>query len=144
MGRSNEFHGGATGGPGDGTIQMDLEPVTAHVVAQYHAAHGGSSFFVHGGERAHHGWSVGGLQGMPETTVPSQTISPDQWQAHRDAVRSKISAPTAVAGSWAENGNSVMDASNVVGAREEAASLQRHREERAVWNLHENKEEDLR
>jgi len=123
---------------------LDIEPVTAAVVAQYHNAHGGSSFYVHGGGRADHGWSVGGLQGAPETSVDSPRITPEDWQRHRDRVRAQVTDKNAIAGTWVEDGKSVMDASNAVQSREDAKALQAARNQRAVYNLHENREEDLR
>lgn len=142
MSRNEELHKGIHGS--DGTVQLDLEPVTAHVVAQYHNANGGSSFYVHGGERATQGYSVGGLHGVPETTVSSPTISASDYQSHRDKVRKSVKDKDAVAGTWVEDGKSVMDASNVVTSREDAKKLQKARGERAVYDLNTAKEVDLR
>lgn len=126
------------------TYQADLEPVTAEVAAQYHNTHGGSSFYVHGGDRAVEGYVVGGLEGAPETHVDGEHITADEFQAHRDRVRSQVSDSNAVAGSWAEDGRSVLDASNVVQTAEEAKRLQVARDERAVYNLSAGREENLR
>lgn len=139
MSRNSELH---TGIHGD-SYQADLEPVTAHVVAQYHNANGGSSFHVHGGERAKSGYAVGGLEGAPES-VGSDPLTADEWQSHRDRVRSSVKNPQAIAGTWNEGGKSVMDASEAVASRDEAKRKQIDRGERRVYNLGSGQEEDLR
>ena len=141
MGRNAELHAGISAARG---VQLDMEPVTAHVAAMYHNQHGGSSFYVHGGARAAEGYAVGGLEGAPETTYDSPTITPEQYQAHRDRVRANVKDENAVAGSWVEDGKSVMDASNVVLNRDQAKTLQTKRGERAVYNLTSGEEENLR
>jgi hypothetical protein len=123
-------------------FQADLEPVTAHVAADYHNTHGGSSFFVHGGDYATSGYAVGG-SGIPETTIHRPTLTPDEYQSHRDRVRAGTKDPGAVVGTWVENGKSVLDASTVVQSRQFAKSLQKKRGERAVFNLNTGREEDL-
>jgi hypothetical protein len=123
-------------------FQADLEPVTAHVAAQYHNAHGGSSFFVHGGNPAISGYAVGGA-GIPERSIDREHLSPEEMQEHRDHVRQKTSDPDAVAGTWVEDGKSVLDASTVVHDRQFAKHLQVKRGERAVYNLNTGREEDL-
>jgi len=142
MSRKSELMAGIHGP--DGSVQLDLEPVTAHVVAQYHNANGGSSFAVHGGERARDGWAVGGLEGTPESSVDSARISPEDYQSHRDKVRTSVKHPDAIAGTWVESGKSVMDASQAVLDRSTAKHLQIHRNQRAVFNLKTGKEENLR
>lgn len=144
MGRNAELAAGYHGSRDVSGVQLDMEPVTAAVVAQYHNANGGSSFYVHGGKRADEGYSVGGLGGAPETTIDSPTITPEQYQAHRDRVRDSVKDPNAIAGSWVEDGKSVMDASNAVIDRDDAKALQTSRNERAVFNLKAGKEENLR
>jgi acyl-CoA synthetase (AMP-forming)/AMP-acid ligase II len=139
MGRNDELRNGI-----QDSVQTDLEPVSAHVVAQFHNSHGGSSFYVHGGERATEGYSVGGLHGVPATVVDSPTITPAQFQEHRDKVRKAVKDRDAVAGTWVEDGKTVMDASNVVTDRDRAKRLQVSRGEKAVYNLSEGREEDLR
>lgn len=142
MGRTDELHKGVLGP--DETYQADLEPVTAHVVAQYHNTHTGSSFQVHGGGRAKSGYSVGGLEDVPETTTDSPTMRPEEWQGHRDEVRARVKEPDAIAGTWVEEGKSVMDASERVPDRHTARALQIARKQRAVYNLSTGNEEDLR
>jgi hypothetical protein len=133
---------------GPKTVQHDLEPVTAHVVAAYHNAGGdvgGSSFLDHGGDPIRDGYSVGGHEGVPEAISHNRNISPAQFQNHRDAVRR--AAPTdrsVIAGTWAENGSSVLDASTHVHDRDVAAHLQAKRGERAVYNANIGEEENLR
>lgn len=134
------------------SYQADLEPVTAHVVAQYHAANGGSSFKAWGGERATAGYSVGGMGGVPEKVIGSANLSPVQFQQHRKRVRAALrDAPvvektSAVAGTWRRQADNVTvtDASNNTEDREQARAWQTERNEDAVWNLAENREEDLR
>lgn len=123
-------------------IQDDIEPVTAQVAANYHNQHGGSSFYVHGGNYATKGYAVGG-SGVPERSIPSEHLSPEQFQEHRDLVRAHTSDADAVAGTWVENGKTVMDASTVTHSREHAKHLQVKRGERAVFNLNTGREEDL-
>jgi len=142
VGRNAEMHRGAVGP--DGSVQLDLEPVTAHVVAQYHNQHGGSSFHVHGGQRATSGYAVGGLQGVKESITDSPVLRPEEFQEHRNKVRTKVSVPEAIAGTWVEEGRSVMDASERVPDRHSAKVLQVARNERAVYNLSTGQEEDLR
>jgi hypothetical protein len=141
MGRNAELQAGIDGARG---VQLDMEPVTAHVAAQYHNKHGGSSFYVHGGARATEGYAVGGLEGAPETTIDRPTITPEEYQAHRDRVRASVKDENAIAGSWVEDGKSVMDASNAVLSRDQAKALQIKRGERKVFNLSSGEEEDLR
>lgn len=142
MGRNAEMHQGAVGP--DGSVQLDLEPVTAHVVAQYHNQHGGSSFHVHGGQRATSGYAVGGLQGLKESITNSPVLRPEEFQEHRDKVRTKVASQEAIAGTWVEGDQSVMDASERVPDRHTAKVLQIARGERAVYNLGRGQEEDLR
>ena len=145
MGRKKELQKGILGP--DQTYQADLEPVTAHVVAQYHNAggeEGGSSFYVHGGEAATSGYSVGGLEGAPETTTEHQDMAPKEYQEHRDRVRESVKNPNAIAGTWVEGGRSVMDASERVPDKHTARVLQIARNQRAVYNLGKGREEDLR
>lgn len=123
-------------------IQADIEPVTAQVAANYHNAHGGSSFYVHGGNYATKGYAVGG-SGVPERVIPSAHLSPEQFQEHRDHVRASTSDANAVAGTWVEDGKTVLDASTVTHNRDHAKHLQNLRGERAVFNLNTGREEDL-
>lgn len=131
MGRNNELHAGIQ--------ESSVE------AAAYHNAHGGSSFYANRDGRASYGWAVGGMKGAPETTVPRAEISPSEYQQHRDKVK-KVApdATDAIAGTWVENGKTVMDASEVFHDRRSAHQAQTERHERAVYNLHEDKAEDLR
>ena len=132
--------------PGRGfEFQADLEPVTAHVAAQYHNAHGGSSFYVHGGNRATTGFAVGGMKNVPEQTIDSHRITPEQFQANRDRIRNlQPHDANAVAGSWEESGHSVLDGTSVLRNQDAAKRLQVSRGERAVYDLGADKEVDLR
>lgn len=144
MGRKAEL---ATGFHDRETYQADLEPVTAHVVAQYHndPANGGSSFRAYGGEMATGGYIVGGHQGVPERKLHSKKITAEEYQEHRDYVRAHTQDANVIAGTWAnDEGDTDLDASNVVEEREEAKRLQRQRKQKAVWNATAGKEEDLR
>lgn len=126
-------------------FQADLEPVTAQVAAQYHNKHGGSSIYVHGGNMPTKGYAVGGLPGVPEQNVDSPNLTPHQVQANRDRVRDAYPGdPSAVAGSWQENGRSVLDGSSIFHDRSKAARAQSKRDQRAVYNISKGKEEDLR
>lgn len=133
------------------TYQADLEPVTAHVASQYHAANGGSSFKAWGGERASEGYAIGGMKSVPEQVLGNPHLSPAQFQAHRNRVRqglsnaSTVEKESAVAGTWLRDDHkTVTDASNVTPDRDLAQHWQKSRNEDAVWNLTENREEDLR
>lgn len=125
-------------------FQADLEPVTAHVASQYHAQNGGSSFYVHGGVMPKRGYVIGGLPGVPEETINRPHMTPEEFQANRDRIRTaRPNDTTAVAGSWAEAGRTVLDGSNAVVDRDVAKKTQQKRGERAVFNLNEMKEENL-
>lgn len=140
------------------SYQADIEPATAAAAAEYHnRTHDkdgnsipiedrGSSFHVHGGERVDGGYSVGGLEKKPEKRIAEGriTITPDEYQAHRDQVRSTVSHPDAIAGTWVEDGGVTADASQRVESRDEAKRLQTERGERAVYNITAGKTEDLR
>lgn len=139
MGRNEEFEAGSV----PRWVQYDIEPVTAHVVAQYHNQHGGSSFYVHGAERATSGYAVGGLEGTPETITEQRDMTPEEYQAHRDRVRESTTLNNAIAGTWVENDKSVMDASEAIPDRDEAREMQVEREQRAVYNLDKDMDEDL-
>lgn len=134
--------------PGGGRkfeFQADLEPVTAHVASQYHAANGGASFYVHGGTMPNKGYAIGGLPGVPEKTIHSPVMSPEQFQQNRDRIRAaRPNDMSAVAGSWVSDGKSVLDGSNTTPERDVAKTLQIKRGEQAVYNLNEQREEDLR
>lgn len=137
MSRNEEF-------AGDGSVQLDIEPITAHVVAQYHNQNHGSSFLAYGGGRVSSGYIVGGHKGVPETVLVGDKIDSKQYQAHRDHVRNLVKDRSVIAGTWSEKGRSVLDASNAVPSRDEAKSLQIARGERAVYNADAGKSEDLR
>ena len=143
MGRKAEL---ANGFHDRETYQGDLEPVTAHVVAQYHnnGDPRGSSFMAYGGARVSQGYVVGGHEGVPERSLPTETITPEEYQAHRDNVRAHSKDPEVITGTWGEDGKNILDASTHVEGRDRAKALQVKRKERAVWNASEGKEEDLR
>lgn len=141
MARNEELAMGYAAGR---TYQADIEPVTAAAAAEFHNTHGGSSFYVHGGERATQGYAVGGLEGAPEKWIEGEHLTPAQFQQHRDRVRAQVADHNAIAGSWTSEGATVLDASNAVTDKDEAKRLQKSRDERAVYNLEKAQEEDLR
>lgn len=144
MGRNAEL---ASGFHDRETYQADLEPVTAHVVAQYHNSQEnpkGSSFLAYGATPVTDGYVVGGHEDVEERNLPSETITPEQYQEHRDFVRAHTKHPDVIAGTWGEDGKTVLDASTSVDGREKAKDLQVKRKQRAVWNASAGREEDLR
>lgn len=143
MGRKRELRRGFHNSR---TYQADLEPVTAHVAAQHHNSGNpkGSSFLAYSGEPVRSGYVVGGHDGVPERDLPGETITPEQFQEHRDFVRRHSKDETVIAGTWGENGQTVLDASTNIMSRDLAKSEQIRREQRAVWNANTGEEEDLR
>ena len=139
MGRNSDFHTGRT-------YQSDIEPVTAHVAAQYHNEHGGASFNSLTGDRAAQGYAIGGMRKVAESHTNSPDISATEFQAHRDRVRSAYpNNEKAFAGTWRnDEGKSIFDASQVEKSRSKAAKLQTKRGEDEVFNLGKQKGEDLR
>lgn len=133
------------------TYQADLEPITAHVAAQRQNTHGGSSFFALTGDPAREGYAVGGA-GLPEVEHFNKNLSPEQFQANRDRVRTSVAGQSpdvqmrAVAGGWSRRNVEgkqdahVMDKSDVLPDRASAVALGRSRGEDAIWHLDGEKE----